>query len=681
MLGGDVNHPYPILLLVNYWEIRPSLMSARLADLSKQGISQIATFVPWQVAESDISHKLTRFLQVAAEKKMKVFLILSPEVGVHFTNSGLPKDVISRTDNMAQHCQAGKIAVNLPPNSFTLPSLFASEFNKRYYSFLGRMDGFFSDLSKAQPSLMKGVTTILTGSFWKYYRSPLVSSQTAFGGNCGDYSNHAALAYRQRAEAFFAQKEFMDPTPADANRWKNRSFEETNRRWFYQQSEDVFRNRSFQMLRKKSTHLKTLELELFTPEADPSVTYSSFLQMISGGHADFGKLSNLIDDATTRSAFCSTGTAAPFIHWTSMGGFRMLSESEKQFLILKSLLLGGGQGGGIIIDETEWLALSPTFRKRAESLARSLVDGEFQLRTQALYLAPHLWSYYGTLWEELIRKGHPNVKMIASLDLLLRESSARLLIVDPAFILTKETIQKLTGWAKAGRVVVIPRSQLYTESARIELEQILQRTKRIEIDLGMTYRLHALGDGKLVVYDLPDSSLTLKGESLSSWQSFLSAILSISEVENYCRLSDSRLSVIPFETRKDGLAVFVLNGTRRPVNADLIFQSTVQIGDLGHALSRGVDTETFLRAEENQNKDAATIEVIEHQTALTNRFALEVPPFGVLPISVEGLNLAEVREKQLAALLSEETKESPLKAAHTELPGFNVDENFEGLWN
>src|SRR5690242_8678671 len=82
MMGADVNHPYPILLLINYWEIRPSLMSSRLDELLKQGVSQIATFVPWQVAEADISHKLTRFLQATSERRMSVYLILTPEVGV-----------------------------------------------------------------------------------------------------------------------------------------------------------------------------------------------------------------------------------------------------------------------------------------------------------------------------------------------------------------------------------------------------------------------------------------------------------------------------------------------------------------------------------------------------------------------------------------------------------------------
>ncbi len=606
---------------------------------------------------------MTRFLDAVASRKLRVYLILSPEVGVHFPYSGLPKDLILKQENRAQHSHQGKVTINLPPHAYSLPSLFSPEFNKRYSSFLGRMDSVFSDLAKSQPHLLNYVTPVLSGSFWKYYRSALSASSSAFGGLCGDYSIHAALAYRQRVEQFFCQREFMDPNPSAVNRWKNRSFEEINRKWFYQQSEDVFRSRSLHMIQKKSVGLKISEFEIYTPEADPSVTYSNFLQMISGGHADFSKLSSLVEDFTSRSSLASQSAACSFIHWTSMGGFRMLSESEKQFLILKSLLLVGSQGGGILIDEAEWFGLSSSFRSRADLLARSLMEGELQLKNQALYLAPHLWSSYGTLWEELRAKVNPTLKMVSSMDLVLREKFSQLLIVDPAYILTKELIQKLTAWAKAGRVVVIPRSQLYSQAARIELENILLQTKRIEVDLGLTYRLHSLGEGKLVVYDVPESAF-LTGEPLVSCQNFLNTILSISEIETYCKLSNNGLFMIPFEKKRGDLAIFVLNGTKTHVPSDIIFSTPVQISDLGLAFLDGVSASGS-----------------EEKVLPANRFSLEVPPYGVLPLTVEGLHLSEHYEKQLAALSSEVTRQNALGAATSELTGLNLEEGCEGVWN
>jgi hypothetical protein len=594
---------------------------------------------------------------------MKVYLILSPEVGVHYPNSGLPKDIVLRKENMAQHFKLGRVPVNLPPNSFTLPSLFSPEFNKRYSSFLARMDGFFADLAKNQPSLLKGVSTVLTGSYWKYYRSPLASSQSAFGGPAGDYSTHAALAYRQRTEQFFSQREFTDPTPSSANRWKTRLMEDTNRKWFYQHAEDQFRSRSIQMIQRKSSGLNLKEIEVFAPEADPGVSYSNFIQMVSGGHADFSRLSGLIDEMSSRVGFPNSKPVSAFVHWTSMGGFRRLSEAEKQFLILKSLLLTGGQTGGVMLDEAEWFALSSSFRNRVEALARSFKQGEFQLRTQAFYLVPHLWSSYGTLWEELSKRVGAGAKMVSSIDMITRETLSNLLIVDPSFVFTRENVQKLTAWAKAGRIVVIPKTSLYTESARAELDQALAQTKHLDVELGLSYRLHGLGDGKMIVYDVPGDFLT-KGEPLSSWQSFLNAVLMIAEIENYCRMSDSRLTVIPFERKDHSLAVFVLNGTRRTVNADLIFPVNVQVGDLGVVLS------------EKQEVIRADVEPM----AQANRFSLEVPPFGVLPLSVHGLKLTELREKQLAAQTAKNTRDNVQSAAASELPGVN-EEGIDGVWN
>jgi hypothetical protein len=673
MLSSNVK-PHPLLLIVNYWEIRPSLIGARLDELLKRGITQICTFIPWQSAESDISHSLTRFLQSLADRRMTVYLVLSPEVGVHFPNSGLPKDVISRKENRAQHSKTGLIPVNLPPNAFTLPSFFAPEFDKRYYGFLARLDGLLADLERTQPDLLNGVTAVLTGSFWKYYRSAASSAQSTFGGSAGDYSSHAAVVYRQRSEQFFAQREFTDPSPAANNRWKTRTMEEVNRRWFYQQSEDVFRSRSCQSIRRKFIHLKIAEIELFTPEADPSMTYSSFLQMLSGAPPDFGKLSTLIDETAARSS-CTSATPSPsFVHWTSMGAFRTLTDPQKQFLTLKSLLLHGGQAGGIAMDEMEWLSLSAPFRTRVEALARSLIHGELHFQNRALYLVPHLWSHYGALWEGFSHRVGPAMKMVASPDLILKDRFANLLIVDPTVILTQALLQKLFAWATPGRILVLPRSKLYTETARKEFELILKKSTKIEMEYGLTYNLHSLGDGKLISYEVPNL-LSSASEVTSALQTFINSIVAISEIESFCRLSDSRLSVIPFEQKTGGLALFVLNGTRRRVTADIMFPVRVHLADLGLALSAndgGLGLPPY--------KDTSKVPVTADEVA-ANRFSLDVPPYGILSFSIEGTNYTEMKEKQLASLTSENTRANVLSAAGSELPGFSTHEGIEELWN
>jgi hypothetical protein len=666
------HNPHPIQILFNYWEARPAVTGARLDALIRQGINHITTFVPWQVVESDITHTLVRFLQSVSDRKMTVDLILTPELGVHYPNSGMPKDLMAahpstmashgsgKADNLASHVGGQPIAVTLPPNGFQLPSLFSPELTKRYCSFMSRLDSLLADLNRTQPQLLAGVRAVLTGSFWKYYRSPQASARGAFDGMAGDYGPSAGLAYRQRLEQYFGGREFSDPSPMAANRWKTRGLDEVNRRWFQQHSEDVFRNRSFQLVRKKSGAVKLVEMELHTPEADPGLTYSNVMTLLSGGHGDVSRLSSLIDDASARASHASSGPALGYVHWTSFGPFRGLADPEKQFLILKSLLLMGGRGGGILVDEDEWFALSPSFRARAETFAKSLASGELSLRNRALYLSPHLWSGAGTLWAELQARVGSGARMISSLELLTREREASLLIVDPAWILTRESIQALTAWAAGGRVVVLPRSPLYTEQARLELDRLLARTKKIEIDLGVPYRLHGLGEGKLVVYDLPEN-LSMAGEALSSWQTFLTAVLSVAEVQGYCRLSDSRLGVIPLEMRGRGLGLFVLNGTRRPVSADILFQEDVSVSDLARTLAaaHGPHVSTASRP------------------APANRFSLDVPPCGVLPLAVDGAGMHEARlraeERRLALSHGDATRSGAEQAAMSELPGYEPD--------
>jgi hypothetical protein len=645
-------------------------MGARLDEWIRMGVTNVTTFVPWQAVESDISHTLTRFLQAAAERKLTVSLILTPEVGVHFANSGLPKDLFSKPENTARHTHGGAVPVALPPNAFPLPSLAAPEFTKRYHNFLSRIDSLLADLGRAQPQLLEKVTVVLTGSYFKYYRAPHDSAPGAFGGSAGDQSGCAAVAYRQRLEQFYAQREFTDPTPAAAARWKTRALEEVNRRWFAQHSEDVFRSRSTQFIRRKATSVKLRPIELYTPEADPAFSYSNFVQLVTGANGNFPRLSSLVDEAATRAAAAGEGSeAAPFVHFTGLGSFRTLSDSEKQFLILKSLLLMGGRGGGILVDESEWFALSRSFRTRAEALARSLAQAELRIRTRALYLAPHLWSGAGTLWDELRSRAGHGARLVSSVDLVTRDRSAEIAFVDPSYILTRDALARLAGWARGGRVLVLPRTPLYTEAARAELAEALEAGgQALEISLGVPYRLHRLGEGRLVLFDVPEGA-SMRGEALASWQTFLASALSVAGVQAPCSLSDARLDAIPLDRREGGAGLFILNGTSRPVAADLLFPTEVCVSDLATSFAMG------------PREPQAAAAGGPAPVVPANRFALEVPPCGILPISVDGLD-RDFEERRAALLTSEVLKTHAETAAANELAGLGSGgADLEATWS
>src|SRR5690606_22449112 len=138
-----------------------------------------------------------------------------------------------------------------------------------------------------------------------------------------------------------------------------------------------------------------------------------------------------------------------------------------------------------------------------------------------------------TLWDELHARVGANARMVSSVESVLREKDAELVIVDPGMVFTREAVQKLVGWARGGQVLVLPRSTLYSESARAELEKLLAPTRAMDISLGVSYRVHGLDDGKVVLYELPEGMVSMQGESLSAWQNFLGAVLSIPGIQPF----------------------------------------------------------------------------------------------------------------------------------------------------
>lgn len=655
-----------IQLLVNYWEIRSSpknsLVGAKLDQLADRGVTQIATFVPWQAVESDISHMLVRFLQAIAERKMKVSLILSPELGVHYPNSGIPKDIFARPGNAAKSVTGQDCIAPMPPNVFALPSLLSPDFSKRYHNFLSRMDGLLVELGRSQPRLLESVTAVVTGSLWKYYRDPQLSSQSIYGGAAGDFSGSAAVSYRQALETLYGGREFSGESLTAANRWKTRQYEDVNRRWFYQQCEDVFRARSAQFVGRKARLARVRQIELHTPEADPGMTYSNFLQLLNGRGGDFARLSAVLDEMASRGTFAGSGSAPTSIHWSGLASFRTLTDSEKQFLILKSILLCDGRGGDVIIDADEWFGLSPSFRARAEALSRAVHQGELKLRNRALYLAPHLWSAPSPIWETLQNRVRSEARLTASLDYVCGDREAMLCVVDPMVLMTQESLERLRLWASTGnRVVALPRSPLYSPLARADLERLLQTEKSIRMEVGTPFQIIPNGSGKIMVYDLPEG-MDASGEVNQAWQSFMGSLVSLAGIQDRCQVSDGRLTVIPLARRNGTHGVFILNGTSRKVTADLLFGKAVRVGDLAVSISveaRGA------RLESNGPKAAAS-----------HRFALEVPPCGVLPLEVDGLEdrlgAPEIPESGMspeAELLNERAM------AGAELPGFDAGES------
>lgn len=663
---------YPLQILVNYWELKPARLTAKLNELLRLGVTHITSFVPWQTSENDISHSLAKFLQTLADRKMSATLVVSPEVGCHALYAGLPKDLAKNPEIQARNRDEQPAIVALPPRIFALPSLHAKELITRYHAFLTKLDGMIGEMARTKPELLDSLQLVFTGSFWKYYRPASGSQIMAFRGQNGDRGNAAELAFRSDLENYANLREFISVRGSTTGLApKAKENEGIFRAQFHTHAEEVFRIRQAQFVRKRSLGVDVVQAELFTPEADPSLTYSNAFQMTTRGLADFPALDRLIAEAATRQSMVGEARAAPMVHWTGFGPFTRLTDSEKQFLILKSLLLLGSRGGGVILDEAEWFSLSSAFRKRAELFAETLLEKELELETKAFCLTGHLWSdgrsegrnkdTHSLFWPELRLTLDTQARLIASPEALVWEEEAKILFLEPNVILSMERWRKIAAWAESGRVVVFSKQQPMSEAVRVEYESAIRGQTRIDMNLGTRYFIHPLSEGKLVVYEPTTQS--------SDWKRFVASMLSLAHATPEMGVNDPRIDLVclrrGLQSGSGRAGLFVFNSSRSAVRTEIRFENDVFVDDLSAILSR-------------ERKRNGQVEDSENE-AEANRFELETPPCGVLPLSVTGLGEVGL-EKRIAGTLTGLTAKAAEEAAASELSGFQMGDEFSALF-
>jgi hypothetical protein len=177
-------------------------------------------------------------------------------------------------------------------------------------------------------------------------------------------------------------------------------------------------------------------------------------------------------------------------------------------------------------------------------------------------------------------------------------------------VLSREAVLKLIALAQAGKVVALSRSPLFTEAARNELERVCFGVRKLDIDLGLSYRLHVLGRGRLVLFDLPAQEVPS-----ASLRTFVKALLAISEIDAVFEKAPEGLEFILLHKRLGGMGLFVLNTRNERVAAEIALREEAYISDLGRALAGSAppDRETSIE---------------------TRVLPLEFSPLGVVPLSL-----------------------------------------------
>ncbi len=641
---------HPIQILFNYWETRPTEVAGRLDAIVRNGVSCLVSFVPWQAIESDISHAFSKFLVAASERGLTLRLVLSPEVGVNYPCSGVPRDLLN-TASVALDRDGKPIPVLATPQAFVLPSLEDPEFQKRYSAYLARVDQLLADFEKMRAihsSARADFQVVFTSSWLKFYRTVHPFSSEAFRGAIGDYSEHRQSKFKKTVDSAFLSVEFQGKNPEKLARWKAPEFESILRDWFETRSENQYRDQVRSQMNRKSKKMPAIEVEWFAPEYDPSLLEVTTLGEMTGLKLCADRFANLLHQFAQRRVVRDTGRMPPWVYWGHLQSFRHLSDSEKQWLILQTLLRVVPLQGSLVLAEEEWFALSKGFRARTEALAEWIASGEIQSEPEAVWLTQNLWSATDSQWDLVTERLLGKCVQVAQPSGLKHYSRAKLIIADSEMIFSFEVIQSLLSAAQRGALVIIPKSPLISDSARKLLESALTSPTAVHVDQGVRGQWFQQGVGTVVVYD-PNHSQTSStiafAEHLEGWAKF-------AQVEPVCRSSDSRIRPLVFERAGGGHAVFIVNSSSQQVTAQLFFTEAVTVCDL---------------------QDHAP----EPFAPTSKRFGLDVPAWGVLPVAVYGL-----REKNLENDQAQESESRLVsgvtRAAWNELPG--LDEG-DSVWN
>jgi len=258
----------------------------------------------------------------------------------------------------------------------------------------------------------------------------------------------------------------------------------------------------------------------------------------------------------------------------------------------------------------------------------------------------------------------------------LASSEARVTFLDSDTIFTRDLLKRLMKWASDGRVLVLPRSRHLTEMAKDTFDELFYGQRPIDIDMGLRSKVLSEGAGKIVVYDLPETELGASSEFTVRWKQFVEGTLSLADVHVPCQIGDPRISTVALQNdlgMDSELALFVLNSSSRVVTADLHFSKQVTVRDFAATMKARIEGARGIEAPPAADP--------------ANRFTLEIPPSGILPLSIStGESLEEKRPRvptpppKTFEVKSE--SETMLSVSASELPGLeDMDEASSGFFD
>jgi hypothetical protein len=524
-----------LIPVVRYWEYNPKEILAVLDRFREAGNTTIAAFVPWSHLETDRHHLLQKFVRQALAGGFSIRLGVTPELGIGYSNGGIPDELLRERQNLAQDRLGHPFYACIPPNIHPLVSLLAPAVFQRYGHFLLKITQELSEVFNE--GLPQDVQLVVTDSLFKHYRNTGLAAS-----DHGDFSlRHMQFGAGYRKEEW---------TPALAER--------------------IFHSRAFDFLESRFSRfprVKVVSQNLFTRDSSQSRLLE---ELIGSGpnHADMFRAL-----AKARSS-CN-------VAW--LDDLHQLRDRERNFLVSSSLMMFGE----IWVNEHDYMSLSPSFRKKMQKLIQGFATDETDLSRPAISLVQNRFApaRISTLLQDKLGAALKFKTSLADVSKEERERT-KLFAVEEGYALEYRQFMELLKIARERDCTVVTFRSSLCEASLKEFKKL----KSFRLNHGWLFEIGIFPEGGHV--------LLIEGQEHSqlSMDTLGDSLVSVARIEPFCSFDRKDTGVLslaldwelkdesPEEKAKGSMkTLFLINPDAEARKLALEFTGSVRI----HGMSGG----------------------------------------------------------------------------------------------
>lgn len=524
-----------LIPVVRYWDYNPKEILSVLEKLREGGATTIAAFVPWSHLDTDRHHLLQKFVRQAATSGFSLRLGVAPELGIGYSNGGIPDELLRERQNLAQDRLGHPFYACVPPNIHPLVSLLAPAVFQRYGHFLLKLT---QELTEVFAEGFAGrVDLVVTDSLFKHYRNNGLAT-----ADHGDFSlRHMQFGAGYRKEEW---------TPALAER--------------------IFHSRAFDFLQSRFSRFRNVTVSsrnLFSRDASSTRLLE---ELVASGPSH----ANLFRALTKARASCS-------VAW--LDDLHQLRDRERNFLVSSALITFGE----VWLNEHDCLALSPAFRRKMSKLAQGFSTGETQLSRPAISLVQNRFSpaRISCLLQDKLGVGLKFKTSLAEIDEQER-AQTKLFAVEEGYTLEHRQAMDLLNIAKERDCTVVVFRSSLCEAGLRELKKL----KTFRLNHGWLFEICMFPGGGHV--------LLIEGQEKSelSMDTLGDSLVSVARIEPFCSFERGDTGVVslsvdwdlkddtPEEKARGSMkTLFLLNPDATARKLTLEFSGPVRI----HGLQQG----------------------------------------------------------------------------------------------